>query len=203
MRTVLRVYTAYIRATIMKPDIAAIEKKCVLLQTVLRTLLPKPGDYAIGIDGLTLYRREGKNFPDAEGCARPHATIVFQGAESVRINGHEFTCRQCQCRMTSEDAYGTGNIAEASTEYPFLAASLALDANLLRELKKQAYDHDIRLPASRAVSVKTADTDMLDAFFRLVMLHKKPAHIPVLAPLIIYEIHYLLVTGAHRAVTGR
>lgn len=181
----------------MKIETPTFDEKCFKLQQLLQTLLAEPGDYAIGVEGLTLYRREAENKPQAPGRAQPHATIVFQGAERVILNGREFQCGQCQCRLTSKEAFGTGYIAEASSEQPFLAASLQLNPGLLKELS-----HIYRLRTGAAltglddVCVETAGADMLDAFFRLLMLHKKPVHIPVLAPLIIYEIHYLLAAGA-------
>jgi hypothetical protein len=184
----------------MEINTTALKEKCAALRKTLQRILPRPGDYATGIDGLTLYRREHTNIPQEEGYAVPHVTIVFQGAESVRINGREFLCGECQCRMTSEDSFGTGHIADASSERPFLAASLKLDLKLLRELVKTIpanYGADVS--EFRTVSVETADTDILDAFHRLVMLHKKPTRISVLAPLIIYEIHYLLVAGTYGA----
>lgn len=157
-----------------------------------------PGDYATGIGGLTLYRREEPNAPDEEGCAEPHVTAVFQGSESVLINGREYICRPCQCRVTGEDTVGVGHIMEASHEQPFLAASLSLSIGLLGELTERI-SHLPRAGsiALKKISVEDTDPKILDAFLRLIKLLKKPECLPVLAPDIIYEIHYLLLTGPH------
>lgn len=183
---------------LLNREAVAPEGKCAMLQAALRELLPEPGDYAIGVDGLTLYRREERNVPQGEGLAAPHATIVFQGAESVTINGREFLCGPCQFRMTSQEAFGCGHIADASLERPFLAASLALDRKLLTALRTGASVRSgSRGAMLKTVAVEAADADILDAFYRLVMLHNKPARISALAPLIIYEIHYLLSARAN------
>ena len=47
----------------------------------------------------------------------------------------------------------------------------------------------------RGISIAEVDPDALAAFLRLVELHEKPEQIPVLAPLIIREIHYRLLVG--------
>lgn len=180
----------------MISDDTAANLACARLRDVLGVLLSKSGDYDTGIAGLTLYRREERSEPGGQGSAIPHATVVFQGAERVLVNGREFTCRQCECRVNHKDAYGTGHVADASTEKPFLAASLELDRGLLRELRENpAFGvHDDQNTAD-GITVTPADANVLDAFHRLVMLCRTPSKIPFLAPRIIYEIHYLLVTG--------
>jgi len=45
------------------------------------------------------------------------------------------------------------------------------------------------------MAVAEVDPDVLDAFLRLVELLEKPKQIPVLAPMIIREIHYRLLIG--------
>lgn len=167
---------------------------CRKMQKVMQHLLPKPGDYEIGINGLTLYWREETTEPEGEGCAAPHATVVFQGAECVFINGRAFTCGQCQCRLTGKEVYGTGHISAASSEEPFFAASLALDSTLLKAFS-HAMPHVAEGGNREDLTVKDVDEKVLNAFYRLVLLHNQPERIRVLAPLIIYEIHYLLASG--------
>lgn len=45
------------------------------------------------------------------------------------------------------------------------------------------------------MAVAEVDPDVLDAFLRLAELNEKPEQIPVLAPMIIREIHYRLLIG--------
>lgn len=178
-------------------------EKCAALRQVLLKLMPSPGDYSIGIDGLTLFRREETGSPQGEGCAMPHVTLVFQGAESVLCNRYEFLCEPCQLRFIRKDVVGTGCITTASAEYPFIAASLRLDLALLKAMEKTAHDCSGQ-PYRRcgAISVRAADTGLLDAFLRLIMLHENPVRIPVLATLIIQEIHYLLVVSMAHGQQG-
>ena len=176
----------------------AAREKCFLLQSELEILLPASGDYVTSVNGLTLYRRERTNKAEDEGLAEPHATIVFQGAEKVRINGRNYICRPCQCRVTGQEVFGTGHIAEASSDQPFLAASLSLDFVLINELSEKAAPliNNERITL-RKISVEDTDTEMLDAFLRLIRLLRNPERLSVLTPIIIREIHYLLLVGPH------
>lgn len=166
----------------------ALKEKCALLQSALSELLPESGDYSIGIEGLALSRREKENLFQAEVCAVPHAAIVFQGAECVISNGRKYTCTRCECRFTSEDAFGTGHISDASAEASFPAISLRPDQALLKNLEESANKAAVCSSKLKPVALGAVGPDMLDAVFRLLMLHKKPAHIPYLAPLIIYDL---------------
>lgn len=174
--------------------------------------MPEPGDYETGIPGLTLYRRENPNIAEEEGCAEAHATIVFQGAENVRINGRDYICHPCQCRVTAHDTVGSGYIAEASSESPFLAASLAINKDMIDELAERicrispkgggpcsgpARPRPRPMLSLKNISVEETDPGIMDAFLRLIRVLKRPLGLPVLAPDIIYEIHYLLLIGPH------
>lgn len=174
------------------------QEKFAAIQERLMQLLPFPGDYITGVKGLTLHRREAINFPHESGFAAPHATVVFQGKETVLINGRGYTCGECQCRVNGKANMGTGYIADASPQKPFLAVSLALEPELLDKLVKNTCvptrnGHD-RL---KAISVAEAEQSILDAFFRLVALLQNPAAIPFLATDIVLEIHFLILAGIH------
>lgn len=175
-----------------------VAQKFAAMQERLMQLLPVPGDYSTGVKGLTLHRREAINFPQESGYAAPHATVVFQGKETVLVNGRGYTCGECQCRVNGKEAVGTGYIANASPEKPFLAVSLALEPELLDKLVKNTCvptrnGHD-RL---KGISVAEAEHGILDAFSRLVALLQNPAAIRFLATDIVLEIHFLILAGAH------
>lgn len=156
-------------------------------------MLPKPGDYESGVNGLTLYWREETTAPEGEGYAAPHATVVLQGAERVLVNGREYTCGQCQCRLTRQEIHGTGHIVAASPEEPFFAMSLALDSSLLTEFSEilPGVDGD----SGDGVAIRETDEKVLHAFHRLALLLGQPERIQVFSTLLIYEIHYLLAVG--------
>jgi len=87
-------------------------------------------------------------------------------------------------------------ITAASPERPFLAVSLLLDKVLITRLAAETpLPSSLGKDSHKGISVASVDPDVLDAFLRLVELLGKPEQIPVLAPLIIREIHYRLLIG--------
>lgn len=87
-------------------------------------------------------------------------------------------------------------ITDASPEKPFLSLSLELDKVLITRMAAE-----VPLPSGhgkgfpKGVSVAEADSDIVEAFLRLVDLLEKPEQLPVLAPMIIREIYYRLLIG--------
>ena len=89
-------------------------------------------------------------------------------------------------------------ITVASPERPFLGLSLSLDKYLIAQLAAEIPPSSkLGNGSFRGISIAKVDPDVLDAFLRLAELHDKPGQIPVLAPLVIREIHYRLLIGPH------
>ena len=86
---------------------------------------------------------------------------------------------------------------DASPEKPFLGMGLKIDkyivSQLMTELPMQAKVIDE--PVRKGLSVTPIEADILDAFVRLTELLDNPEQIPVLAPMIVREIYYRLLTG--------
>ena len=91
-------------------------------------------------------------------------------------------------------------VLKACREHPFLAMSLELDRSLTGQMVKDMAD--AAPPPARpdsGVSLGTSSPELLDAFLRLARLLDTPERIPILAPLVIREIHYLLLIGPQGA----
>jgi AraC-like DNA-binding protein len=92
------------------------------------------------------------------------------------------------------DLPAISHISGASAETPHLALSIPLDRYILSQLVSEVEPR----PTSKAykgLTVAEAGTDMLEAFLRLLNLLDTPDRIPVIAPMIMREIHYYLLTG--------
>ena len=87
-------------------------------------------------------------------------------------------------------------VVNPRADRPFLAASLDIDPYLLTQLAA-----DVPPPAHaenrqcRGAAIGEAGPDMLDAFLRLMDVLDRPERREVLAPMIIRELHYLLLIG--------
>jgi AraC-like DNA-binding protein len=149
-----------------------------LMKEKLLRWMPGTGDYPTAIEGLTIFRRDEAN--QCENCFyKPLVGVIVQGFKRSVIGSESVNF-----------------ITAASPEHPFLAISLNLDKYLITQLAAEIP------PSSRlgngsykGMSVAEVDPDVLDAFLRLAELLEKPEQIPVLAPMIIREIHYRLLIG--------
>ncbi|MDO5537478.1 MAG: AraC family transcriptional regulator [Desulfovibrionaceae bacterium] len=173
-----------------------LERMNRLLKEKILGYLPHPGKYQTDIRGLSLSRREAEN--QADSCfGRPSAAIVVQGAKCAVIGATEYRYGANQCLVTGVDMPSAFYILEPSPEKPFLAIALDLDGYLLTQLAAEVPESaggDTHNTCS-GVSVADADADLVGAFLRLLELQEKPGQIAVRAPMIVREIHYLLLIG--------
>ncbi|GHV91350.1 hypothetical protein AGMMS50268_18530 [Spirochaetia bacterium] len=95
------------------------------------------------------------------------------------------------------DLPAVSTVTRASAKNPFLSFSLKLDRYLIAQLLSEvgnttgAAEDNTRT----AVALAKVEQSVLEAFVRLINLLETPEQIPILAPMIIREIHYRLLTG--------
>jgi AraC-like DNA-binding protein len=174
---------------------AGLERTNNLLKEKLLRWMPGSGRYPTAIEGLATIRRDEANQP--ENCFyQPLVAVIVQGFKRSIIGSEEFRYGENHCLVAGVDIPSVNYITAASPEQPFLGVSLNLDKYLTTQLAAEIP------PSSRlgngsykGISVADVDPDVLDAFLRLAELLEKPEQIPILAPMIIREIHYRLLIG--------
>ena len=152
------------------------------------------------IPGLTLLRADAVSTSPTRVVAPPMVCVIAQGGKRVVIGRSILEYDEARCLIVSVDLPVMTSITSATPERPYLALSLALDAQVLAAL---LLDLPTQRPAprpSRGIAVTRHSPELLDAFVRLVRLLDRPADIDVLVPLIVREIYFRLLTGAHAAV---
>jgi AraC-like DNA-binding protein len=170
-----------------------LEKTNALLKEKMLRYLTEPGDYRTAIENLTLHRRDEINVP--ENCFyKPIVGLTIQGTKRTLVGTEEFRYGANNCIVTGVDMPSLNYITDASPEKPYLVVSLYLDMQLTTQLAAQIPAKPIKCIRSSSTIAPT-DIDVLKAFLRLVDLLEKPEQIPVLAPMIIREIHFRLLTG--------
>lgn len=176
-------------------DRASLERTNILLKEKLLRWMPESGRYTTAIDGLAIFRRnEAKK---AENCIyQPLAAVLVQGCKRSIIGSEEYSYGKNHCLVVGVDLPSANYVIGASPEQPLLGLSLYLDKYLTTQLAAEIQ------PSTRpgndsckGMAVAEVDPDVLDAFLRLAELIEKPERIPVLAPMIIREIHYRLLIG--------
>ncbi len=153
----------------------------------------RDGAYLTTIPGLYLSRFSTTSLPrNTLDCAV--FCVVAQGVKSVLLNNERYVYDPSKYLVVSLDLPAVGQIVEATPEKPFLGVSMELDFNEIGSLILEA-GLPLRPDSSqhRSLFVSPLDDDLLDALIRFVCLLKKPAQIPILAPMIRREIFYKLL----------
>lgn len=142
------------------------------------------------------------------GVYEPSLAVVMQGRKQVNLGGETLFYDTGHSLLTALDLPATASILEASAERPFLSLAFKLD---LGEIAGLLVAGGLPAPAGggvgpgasregrsgRAMATAPLSAGLLEALSRLLDLAEQPQDIPVLAPLLLREIHYRLLTGGH------
>ena len=166
------------------------------LKEKLLKWLPEQSRLETPRSGLALTRHDGNT--SAIRCFyTPMIALVVQGFKRSMIGDHEANYGELHCVTVGIDMPGVFHITNASPQVPFLSLSVKLDRRIITQLITEAPS----LVAAQEgevtpVVVDEVNKELLQAFSRLVELLDTPSRIPVLAPMIIREIHYYLLCGS-------
>lgn len=165
------------------------------LRQKILTQLPSHARLETAVPGLTLSRYDEPT--SAIRCFyQPMIAIVVQGFKHSMIGDYEASYGARQCIIVGVDMPGVFHITDASPQNPFLSLSVKLDrqilSRLIGEMPSILTEGDA---ACTPVAIAETNRDILDAFLRLVALLDAPERIPVLAPLILQEIHFYLLSS--------
>lgn len=151
------------------------------------------------IPSLGFFRRE-MPAPPVICLVEPSIVLVVQGEKKMWFGGEPFPYDTDRFLITSLDIPANSEVVVASPEHPCLGLVLRLDLRLLAELIAQG---NLSPPADRSdergIGLGTVTPQILDPFSRLLGLLDEPASIPILAPMIVREIHYRLLMSDQAA----
>lgn len=171
----------------------SLEEKRNLLRNRLQELFPAPGILQTGIKGFSAALRTAPT--SNQHCFyKPMAILVLQGKKQTVLGSEKFTYNENQLVVTSIDIPTVGSIVEASPEKPFMTLIFDLDNYVISQLLSEGSSPQNET-ARRGMGIIDADESLLDAFSRLTALVGQPERQKVMAPMIIKEIHYLLLTS--------
>jgi AraC-like DNA-binding protein len=168
------------------------------LKETLLGLMPEGGFFETGIPGLRI-TRQNEPMKSANCFYVPMIVMMVQGIKQVFFGSEEFIYGENQCLVTGLDLPAVISIVKATRTKPGLAISLELDMHSITELLTEIHPSEIESKsddfAHRGMAVTDVDPYLLDAFLRLAELINDKERQKVLAPLIIREIYYRLLTG--------
>lgn len=170
------------------------------LKEILLRHMDAPDVCSTPISGLTLVRREASN--SSERCfAQPLASIIVQGSKYSVIGAQQYHIRENQCLVSGVDMPSSSYAVDPTPETPFLSLFFRLDRQMLTDLVMEMGPEDTSLNMEgQGVAVSDAEPEFMEGVLRLAELLDKPKQIPIRAPIILRELHYLLLIGPQRGI---
>ena len=173
------------------------------LAALIAEMSDRDGAYATAIPGLFLSRLSTTIAP-RHTFSSAILCIVAQGVKSVLLNSERYIYDPNKYLVISLDLPVVGQIMEATREKPCLGLSIELD---FAEIGALILDAGLPVRSDPlpqgSLFVSALDEDLLDALIRFTCLLKKPAQIPILAPLIRREIFYKLLLSEQSEILRR
>lgn len=156
---------------------------------------PGTEDRRTPIPDLAFFRREAPTPPGI--CqVEPSVVLVVQGKKRMLVGDDAFAYDSERFLIASHDVPASSEVVEASPDRPCLGLVLKLDLRMMAELV--AHTH-LPPPKDRSVvrgmALGAVTPTLLESFKRLTDLLDEPEAIEVLAPLVLREIHYRLLTS--------
>ena len=149
--------------------------------------------------GVHLYRKS-KPTERVHASCQPAFCVIAQGRKVISLGEDSFQYDPAHYLIATMAVPLTGEVVEASPQRPYLSLRLVLDPSVATSVMVESGFAATRSDAdAKAIDVSPLDADLLDATVRLVRLIETPNEYRVLAPLIIREILYRLLTGAQRS----
>ncbi|MDT0469773.1 AraC family transcriptional regulator [Streptomyces gibsoniae] len=133
----------------------------------------------------------------------PLFALVAQGTKRSVLGDRVFDYGAGQYLVVTVDLPLVSQITQASPDEPLLALGLPLKPQTIAELLLEAGPLPKQSEAGVAIATSDADSDLLDAAVRLFRLQEKPDDFRVLAPAVVREIHWRLLTGPQGALVRR
>lgn len=177
-------------------DPITIPEQAGSLKEKLLKWLPEQSRLETPIPGLALTRYD-ENTSAIRCFYHPMVALVVQGFKRSMIGDHEANYGKNHCVVVGIDMPGVFHVTEASPQAPFLSLSVKLDRHIISQLITELPSIVTESTAPyNPVVVSKASEELLEAFKRLVNLLDTPSRISVLAPLILREIHFYLLSGS-------
>ncbi|MDE5833057.1 MAG: AraC family transcriptional regulator [Desulfovibrio sp.] len=171
----------------------------ILKETVI-SRLPRPEIRESAVPSLYLIRHDEPLI--SQHCmSEPMIALQLQGRKDMRVGRREYGLDPGQILAVCVESPSSSYILDASRARPFLAVKFALDVkiltDLIAEMPRETWPQGEK---EFPIHIMDASLEFLETLSRLVMLIHHPERIAILAPLILRELHYLLLIGPQGAL---
>lgn len=158
------------------------------------------GIHATPIPGVGLIRSGTPTMP-MPVVYEPTLCLVAQGRKQAMLGTTAYVYDAANYLIASVDLPVMGSVIEASESTPYLCLVLDLDMVELSDLAlRYPLPEENRAVLSSGIALNETTPELLDASVRLASLLDRPGDIEALAPLVIREILYRLLTGTGNSI---
>lgn len=169
-------------------------KELAKLTSAVERQAAADGMHETRIPALAFYRASAPSEHDASEY-EPSLCIIVQGAKEILLGDEVYRYDPAHALVVSVDLPAHSRVVEASPDRPCLAVRVSLDPAVVGELLADyTIPPPLGLPA-RGLAVTPVESSLLDAVNRLVALLDSPQDIVPLAPLVLREVTYRVLTG--------
>jgi AraC-like DNA-binding protein len=171
------------------------------LASVVERLTQRDGEHTTVVPGLTLLRLSEPCQP-IHALHRPALCLIVQGAKQLLLADELYAYDASSYLVVSQHLPVMANVVQASVQAPYLCVRLDFDPV---ELAQRVHDW---MPDTHGLAARREQNDngrglfvdnvqdaLLDPVLRLIRLLETPRDIAALAPLLVQEIVYRLLTG--------
>jgi AraC-like DNA-binding protein len=182
----------------MTSEITAIEKgRLAELAALTEKYSSGDGICATAVSGLRCIKFTAPSMK-LPAVYEPSLCVIVQGSKQVLLEDDIYRYAPSQYLAVSVDLPLLGQVLEASEERPYLCLQIEIDPRQIGELIAQSGDtHWTRNDTARGLFVGRLDGAAQEAVLRLARLLETPKDIPMLAPMMLREIHYRLLSGEY------
>ena len=155
------------------------------------------GLFPTAIDGFNIVRFVPGDDADARALS-PFTLCRSSSAKEIRFGDDRLDYRAMECLVVSIGLPAAGRIVEASPEYPYVGVLIDFDVVTMRQVLNSSTPPPA--PATTlgpCAFVGKVDQPLADCILRLVRMTETPKAIPILAPSVMREICYWLLSGPH------
>jgi len=165
-----------------------------------RTLVHCPEGAREIAPGVHLYVAHSPTLPTCS-LYEPMICIVLQGAKEVTIGDRTLRYDPAACFIASLELPLSGSVVEASSEKPYMCASMSLDRDAIADLMPDVPDAGPgEDTATTGFAVTPVTERLLNPWSRLIELADTPADVAVMAPMLKREILFRMLQGPQAGV---
>jgi AraC-like DNA-binding protein len=167
------------------------------LASIVDIYAPHDGSHETSIPGVNCLKFSVSNtkIPDIYS---PSLCVIVQGRKQVMLENDIYQYSPSEFLAVSVDLPLIGEVIEATPDKPYLCLQIMIDRHQMSDLIAQTGNTILADgPTGRGIFVGKVNIVTRDAVLRLARLLETPKDIPILAPMILREIHYRMLNGEY------